>query len=458
MGIEIFKMNRLLSMRLLVCSFLVLCFGTLLSCTDKENLSEEDILMKDLFGQWYSSEDNKICSVLFAKNGTGTITYYTYSDKQWEKQIVSLQYTLLNHTLTIQPSEGETLISTIGIVGNSMSLSNENVTMMFTRYDGNESKIDELKREIEDNWLDVEPEDSIPEDHYVTIEKDIESFFSGIYSGLRDYEYKQLLLEKIRLTKKDFNDYPVTEINPYSIEVDDAWSAAYIVINRINMLIETLSSKEITGLDDNKRIAYINEAKVLRSMVYYNISQLWGKIPYITTYIPNGNYEIVNSPILSSMKLCSILNEDLQNIDILLEGDGRITRETVKALRGEIALSMGNKKNAEYLLQDCQSNFYILIDKQSTPLMYQLFGEKLSNYTPKKIELLLKEIHIETEDEKQNLLTEWKDSQLYWGYWIMLKRTEQAQKLSGCEEYELLMPIPQRELELMPSLVQNPGY
>lgn len=262
-------------------------------------------------------------------------------------------------------------------------------------------------------------------------------------------------MEKIRITKKDFNDNLTAEINPYSREIDDAWDAAYNVINLANMLIEHLNSKEFTGLNDNKRIAYINEAKVLRSMVYYNISQLWGKVPYVTTYTPDDYSEILNSPILSSMELCSILNEDLQNIDILLEGEGRITKETVKALRSEIVLSMGNKKEAEYLLQDCKSDFYILID---TPLMHQLFGEKLSNYTSKKVELLLKETHTESEDEKQDLLTEWRNSQLYWGYWFMLKRTEQALKLSVCKEHELLMPIPQRELELIPSLVQNPGY
>lgn len=458
MGIGILKMNRLLSMRLLTCLFLVLCVGTFLSCTDKDNLSEEETLKKDLLGQWYSSEDNQIYSVLFAKNGTGTITYYTYSDKQWEKQIITLQYTLLDHTLTIKSSEGDTLIGTIGMVGNSMSLSNEDFTMMFTRYDGNEEKINELKKEIEDNWLDLEPGDSVNEDNFWITESNVQAAVFGIYAGLRDYEYKQLLLEKIRLTQKDFNEQPANGINPNSREIADTWNAAYNVINRANIVIENLNSKEITGLNENKRIAYINEAKVLRSIVFYNISQLWGKVPYITTYNPNDYNEILNSPILSSIELCSKLNEDLQDIDILLEGDGRITKETVNALRGEIALYMGNKKEAEYLLQDCQSDFYIQIDRESTPLMYQLFGEKLSNYTPKKVELLFKEIHTVTEDEKQYLLTEWKDSQLYWGYWIMLKRTEQAQKLSGCEEHELLMPIPQGKLDLMPSLVQNPGY
>lgn len=410
-------------------------------------------------GQWYGSENNQIYSLLFTTNGTGTITCYTYSDKQWEEQIISLQYTLSNHTLTVKPSKGDTLIGTIGIVGNNMSLNNEDFTIMFTRYDGNERTIDELKREIEDNWLDIEPGNPLDEEHFWITESNIQNAVAAIYIELRNYEFKQLLLEKIRLTKKDFNEQPVNEINPNSEEIADAWETAYRTINNANIVIENLSSKKIPSIDDNKRIAYINEAKALRSMVYYNISQLWGNVPYMTKYYSADDYnEILNTPVLSPVELCPTLDRDLQNIDFLPEGDGRITKETVKALRGEIELSMGNKNEAEYLLQNCQSNFYILINEQFNPFIYQLFGEKLSNYTSKKTELLLKEIHTATEDEKQNLLTEWKDNQLYWGYWIMLKRTQQAQKLSGCKKHELLMPIPQKELELIPSLIQNPGY
>ena len=32
---------------------------------------------------------------------------------------------------------------------------------MFTRYNGDRSTIDALKKEIENNWLDVSPQDSI---------------------------------------------------------------------------------------------------------------------------------------------------------------------------------------------------------------------------------------------------------------------------------------------------------
>jgi hypothetical protein len=33
-----------------------------------------------------------------------------------------------------------------------------------------------------------------------------------------------------------------------------------------------------------------------------------------------------------------------------------------------------------------------------------------------------------------------------------------AQEVTGCEEYEVLMPIPLAEMETNPNLIQNPGY
>ena len=62
----------------------------------------------------------------------------------------------------------------------------------------------------------------------------------GIYSNLRSYEYRQLLLEKIRLTGKDFDEHPASVITPYDSHVADVWSAAYLVISNANMVINAL--------------------------------------------------------------------------------------------------------------------------------------------------------------------------------------------------------------------------
>jgi hypothetical protein len=44
------------------------------------------------------------------------------------------------------------------------------------------------------------------------------------------------------------------------------------------------------------------------------------------------------------------------------------------------------------------------------------------------------------------------------GYFAFLKRTGLAQSTLGLEEYQLLFPIPQSELDMNPAMTQNPGY
>ena len=98
-------------------------------------------------------------------------------------------------------------------------------------------------------------------------------------------------------------------------------------------------------------------------MVYYNLSQLWGSVPYITVPATSNNYdEILHSPVRSPQDLCWGLLNELQDITRLPEGGWRITMETVKALRAEIALSLGYNDEAGYLLRDCQSDFSIAVE------------------------------------------------------------------------------------------------
>ena len=57
----------------------------------------------------------------------------------------------------------------------------------------------------------------------------------GIYSNLRSYEYRQLLLEKIRLTGKDFDEHPASVITPYDNHV--AMGLLQLILTAIVMVI-----------------------------------------------------------------------------------------------------------------------------------------------------------------------------------------------------------------------------
>ena len=142
----------------------------------------------------------------------------------------------------------------------------------------------------------------------------------------------------------------------------------------------------------------------------------------------------------------------------LPEGGWRITMETVKALRAEIALSLGYNDEAGYLLRDCQSDFSIAVEESSEPEMYRVFGESLANYTPAKNPPCCSKRPVwRTLRTSRPCRTNGKARKQDWGYWIMLKRTGQAQAVAGCEAYELLMPFPQSEINLLPALTQNSG-
>lgn len=98
---------------------------------------------------------------------------------------------------------GEVLVAVAGITGNSMSLTDGDSAVMLTRYDGGEEKINELRKEVENNCDVLEPAPIYPnEEESFWKRKAVQNAILGIYSNLRSYEYRQLLLEKIRLTGK----------------------------------------------------------------------------------------------------------------------------------------------------------------------------------------------------------------------------------------------------------------
>lgn len=442
----------------MVSLLLILSIGSLMSCSDSEGGSDGNTLKTEIPGHWYHTHDNRIYSISLYGNGTGETRCQTYSEKKWKEEASSLQYTLSGNRLILKPAEGDILTGEIGITGNNMSFTNDEFTIMLTRYDGSKETIDRLRKEIEDNWLEQEPDNSYDENTFLKTEENIIAAIDGLYSNVRDYEYRQLILEKTRLTKQDFNGRPVSFISPNSTEVHDAWMAAYKTITLANTVIDILENNKNIDIDDQKLTAYINEVKVLRGLVYYNTAQLWGNIPYTTSHNLGSISGDMQYRILSSMDVCHEINNTLQEIKSLPEGEYRVTVETIKALRGEIALSLGNKEEAKALLADSHPDFHIFINEASNPEMYKIFGTKIPNYTSEKVDLLLQETNLKDADEASLLIGRWKNKKQYWGYWLMLKRTMQAQDVAGCEEHELLMPIPQSEIYTTPGLKQNPGY
>lgn len=124
----------------------VMCVFMIAACSD----SDDGTAMENgVIGNWYCVEDGTIYIVEFNKNGTGAMAIYTLESmptlagfyKGWKAEGATLQYTLVENLLTVKPiNSNEVIAAVVGITGNSMSLTDGDTAMMFTRYDGSEGK------------------------------------------------------------------------------------------------------------------------------------------------------------------------------------------------------------------------------------------------------------------------------------------------------------------------------
>ena len=129
------------------------------------------------------------------------------------------------------------------------------------------------------------------------------------------------------------------------------------------------------------------------------------------------------------------------------ETRARFTRNAGLMLKAELELTLGRYSDARNTLNNISSDFYFGFANQELDI--------ISVYTPNHLALYLKEAQGETDGLEQ----EWASmTGSRYGYWAALKRLGKAQEVTGCFDYELLMPIPRNEMLVNPSMTQNPGY
>lgn len=411
------------------------------ACSSSDSKGETN----PLAGWWYITENGRIISLDIDDNGTGDATIYTYTGDEWTTQILPLQYTIADGNIAIKAGNDYTLSGKMAITGSSLSVTNGEKVYMFTGYDGKNKTIEHLQKEIEEKTLIVTPGNEIIQENFWNSEVNAQTAIAGIYARLIDFEYNQANIENIRITGRDLSDR-ADKITPQSNNVTNCWNAAYATIAACNNIIEHAP-------EEYRK--YANEARALRCLLYYNIAHLWGSAPYVTT---TNTEAVINSPILSKEEIFTMISDET---DMLLgEFDGSIVSEnygidaaSLLAIKAEIELSRGNKREAEEILLYCQPNFSLYIDENKENI-YSFFGEEIKLYTPQYIELLKAEAQ-----NSEALHALWEDIGTHaYGYWAMLKRTGKAQDVTGCKEHELLLPFPDSELRYNANLIQNPGY
>ena len=366
--------------------------------------------------------------------------------------------------------------------------------------DGNgDGVLDDTDATFENN-----PNDVIIEDNIFSNEDAYRQVLTASYAKLRVYFEYMLVLDAARCNLIDYN----TEIHSSNTILSDAWKQAYQFVNHLNMIIE--HSVDVPSFDTKP---YLSSSKVLRALIYLDMIQHWGDVPFITRQLSMDEMYVSRT---SKNEIFDALLVDLsESVPYLIEEPDHdqhiVSRDLANALIGAIYLEqkkyneavsffskiivkdqplsfsntvysdIGNKETIFTLLYSENENyqpfdiFSQYLKKGTLHPIYRHTGILLNfaetlNGLNRNVELLnvLNQIRVAGNmnplqelpaNPKYEIAALWKKyiSSDY-GYFALLKRLGIAVELLEIQSYQQLYPIPNQELFTNPNMSQNPGY
>ena len=287
---------------------------------------------------------------------------------------------------------------------------------------------------------------------------------------------EQLNLEKIRTTPNT-----VHQINPNSSEIRKAWEAGYTAIHYANILINYAESFKslFTSQEYNELLA---EVKFVRAFAYYNLTVLWGDVPFVTTV-----YSVDDQTSYTRYNKNMILEFALGEVDSILsslqsqDNKLRVSHDAGLMLKAEMEMALGDRDKAIATLNEIPKTPYVNTRSTATSIecsfiwalslstqtnsyipVYTLMHHQLYLYeNTGSTEGLDMPIEIYNDSVRSAEPIEWywlQSEYLDYGYWAALKRIGKAMSVTNCYDYELLMPLPSNDIMFNPSMTQNPGY
>ena len=324
---------------------------------------------------------------------------------------------------------------------------------------------------------DIIPNSTTTEDNVFGSKEQILAILNSSYSACAEFQTWQFKLEDIRR-----NPNTVHQINANSAEVRNTWQYAYRTINIINLVLEKKDAvMEKMGNQDGK--ALIAELRALRAFVNYNIGMLFGNIPLLTKVLADNDNQITQSSQAEVFQFAyDEINSVLDDLRPSFEqenGQIRFNKDAGLMLKAELAMSLGNKQLAAATLNQIEKSRYnntrsasSSFDRSFIWALYTQQNTYCPVYTVMHTNLYLYEnsgskdgLDLPTIDLNKDGIPD-EDVESFWhvseytdyGYWAALKRMGKAQEVTGCYDYELLMPIPSQDLSFYPNFTQNPGY
>lgn len=434
-------------------------------------------------------------------NGT-SILHVIYTNEQLKDHIVKGKYTLadLRTKTKLVTISGKTLIITNtdnNLSINGVSLIDENVVSVSSGI------VHVLEKAIDITYPESPGEIGVRE----LTESDFKLSFEAVKTSLEAFQKSVLVMDALLSNEAtgqqaqqagygQYQDFSGFKFTPSSYGVDDVWKKGYQIITRTNSILKAKS------VDFSKKEELIAGLKTIRAYAYLRLLNYYGNLP-----ISPEVYDASTPPPSNTNKqvVLDYIYADLTAADLILEPLGKspeINTYTVKALIAKLAL---HEKNYEKVIANTNkiinSNSYsiesadkvfsndsreiiwsltalpdgnlktFLNNRQAFPLLrlseiYLMRAEaQLAQAKPEMAAQSLKallgpeEINDQvTATQLQNL---WLSQMTREGIsFINMKRWGIAsQKLTGFNHERFnLLPIPEREIMLSATMVQNFGY
>lgn len=366
--------------------------------------------------------------------------------------------------------------------------------------DGNgDGVLDDTDATFENNHNDV-----IIEDNIFSNEEAYRAVLSDTYTKIRSYFEDILVLDAARCSLIDYS----TDISPSNAIIIDAWGQAYQAIRLLNIIVE--HSDEVDGFDTKP---YLSTSKVLRALIYLDMMQHWGDVPFITKELSINEMNVYRTNKDEVMN--ALLKDINESIPYLYQDPVHnqtiVSQDLANALVGLIHLEQMNYNGAASYFSKIIDDTYtisfensIYSDIYNKEAVFTLLFPEDGNYQPSQIfsqflkkgtlhpiyrntsilihyaetlnglnrdlELLnvLNQIRVAgsmnplqelPSNPKYEIADLWKQfiGQDY-GYFALLKRLGIAVELLEIQSFQQLYPIPYQEFSLNPNMTQNPGY
>ena len=303
------------------------------------------------------------------------------------------------------------------------------------------------------------------------------------------------------------NDDFKAPIDPYDYHLLELWSALWQGISYNTQLMQDCNG--------NNMEMFLPMCYVLNALSYYELVTLFGGVPYYTNLdeMLNDYLRRTDSDeILSNLTglLTSVIGNLDEEVTGYIEDVEKLmspSKDVIRTILADIYMYQGKYAEAQNLLSEIVSgNRYSLVptlnnlDINCTEIIWSLPSytqtraraikktdivintdlcviktysdvllslaeceSKLGNEakareylaqvtTTKSIETTSSEVIPAISEARSKIQID------FGGYFAFLKRTGLALDILGIEEYQLLFPIPQNEVNINPTMTQNPGY